>query len=287
MFFSLSFVWFKVANESYGPLTIIFFRLVVSSLFLLVLNSVSRKLMIPTRQEWLLIILLGFFEPFLYFICESYGLQLLSSTVGAVIISTIPLVSPFATFLFMKEPISGRYLLCVLVSFFGVALVVMQPTDGVLVSWLGVLLMCGAVCAGVAYSVVLHKIPLRLNILSVLTYQNIIGAICFAPLWGVIEYKRFMNTPVDSSGVVAILKLSIVVSTLAYMFFSYSVRRLGVNRANMFLNMIPVFTAIFAWVILGENLTFLKGIGICITIVGLSLAARLRRDPSSTPVPSA
>lgn len=51
---------------------------------------------------------------------------------------------------------------------------------------------------------------------------------------------------------------------------------LGINRANMFVNVIPVFTALFAWLILGDTLTLQKSIGIALVIGGLFLAERLR-----------
>lgn len=287
IFFSLSFVWFKVANVSYGPLTIILFRLALSSFCLLIFNVLSRRLLLPRRGEWGLIVLVGLFEPFLYFMFESYGLQLLSSTVGAVIISTIPLVSPLAAYLFLGERVKGKHVICVVISLVGVGLVVLQPGTETSASLLGVLLMFGAVSSGVGYSVVLHKIPRRLNTLSILMYQNMVGALCFAPLWRVFEYRRFVDTPADMGGLMAILKLSLVVSTLAYMFFSYSVRRLGVNRANMFINLIPVFTAVFAWFILGESLTVQKMLGIVVTVAGLFLAARLHDGLGPASVPSA
>lgn len=71
IFFALSFVWFKVANVSYGPLTIILFRLAISSVLLLCFTHLTRKLILPRRGEWPLICLLGFFEPFLYFMFET------------------------------------------------------------------------------------------------------------------------------------------------------------------------------------------------------------------------
>ncbi len=276
IFFALSFVWFKVANESYGPLTIIFFRLALSSVLLLAFAYGTRQLVLPRRRDIPLVCLLGFFEPFLYFVFESYGLQLLSSTVGAVIISMIPLVSPFAAYLFLREGLCWRHLVCVVVSLVGVALVVVERGAGMTASWLGILLQFGAVCSAVAYTVVLQKIPLRLNTLSVILYQNIVGAILFVPLWRMFEYDRFMATPADGSGLIAILKLSIMVSTLAFILFSFSVRKLGVNRANMFVNVIPVFTAIFAWWILGDTLTVQKGLGIGVVIGSLFLAERMR-----------
>lgn len=276
IFFALSFVWFKIANVSYGPLTIIFFRLAISSCLLLAFTRFTRQLVWPRRRELPLLCLLGFFEPFLYFMFESYGLQILSSTVAAVIISMIPLVSPLAAYLFLREGICWRHIVCVTVSLVGVALVVVQWGEGMTASPLGIALQFGAVCSAVAYTVVLHKIPRRLNILSVVLFQNVVGTALFAPLWLIFEYTPFMATPTDPQGLVAILKLSVVVSTLAFILFSYSVRMLGINRANMFTNVIPVFTALFAWQMLDETLTMQKSLGIAIVVGGLFLAERLR-----------
>jgi len=44
------------------------------------------------------------------------------------------------------------------------------------------------------------------------------------------------------------------------------------NNANIFINIIPVLTAIFAWYILDEPLTFRKIVGIAVVISGLFIA---------------
>ena len=60
--------------------------------------------------------------------------------------------------------------------------------------------------------------------------------------------------------------------------YAHSVKRLGINSVNIFINIIPVFTAIFAWYILDEPLTLRKFVGIVIVISGLLLAqVKLRK----------
>jgi drug/metabolite transporter (DMT)-like permease len=88
--FSLSFVWFKVANVTYGPLTIVLFRLIISAAIIGAFTLCTQRLCLPDRQDFKSLLLLAFFNPFLYFMGESYGLRALSPTVGAVIIGTIP-----------------------------------------------------------------------------------------------------------------------------------------------------------------------------------------------------
>lgn len=290
--FALSFVWFKVANRAYGPLTIIFFRLFISTVFLLVATLTTRQLVRLQRQDWRIFGLLGFFGPFLYFMFESQGLQRLTSTVAAVIISTIPLITPIAGRLFLGEQIRIRQLLGIGISFVGVSLVVVQWGLGFTASPAGVMLQFGAVCSAVAYGVILHKIPHRVNIMSVVFYQNLVATLYFLPFWLVWEMKSLLATPLDPSALVAIIKLSLFASTLAFMLFTYSMRRIGLIQANMFTNFIPVFTAIFAWFILGETLTLQKGIGMAIVIAGLLLAqipfrrkSRMGTEPATLPSP--
>ena len=106
IFWSFSFVWVKVVYEAYGPLTTVLFRLILSSGMLLAFTLLARKLQRIKPGDFKYFILLAFFEPFLYFMGESYGLKYVSSTVAAVIVATIPLFSPILAWYFYKEKLS-------------------------------------------------------------------------------------------------------------------------------------------------------------------------------------
>ncbi|MDA3881031.1 MAG: DMT family transporter [Prolixibacteraceae bacterium] len=287
MFFAISFVWFKQANVSYGPLTIVLSRLVISTFIIFIYTKVARKLVIPNKKDFKYLLLLTFFEPFLYFMGESFGLQYLSSTVASVIIATVPLVAPVAAFLFYKEKITVKNLLGIIVSFFGVTLVIVEFGAGLTASPLGVMLQFGAVIAAVGYTVVLQNISDRMNTISIILFQNIIGSVYFFPFWLAFEKNRFMNTPLDWDAILAIVYLAIFASTFAFIFLTYSVRYLGITKANMFTNIIPVFTALFSWFILDELPGFQKGIGIALVIGGLFVAqlSLKKRFRKHQPVP--
>jgi len=269
VFFSLSFVWFKVANVSYGPLTIVLFRLLISSAILFVVTKTTKRFRMPNKKDFKYILLLAFFEPFLYFMGESYGLQYISSTVGAVIIATIPLVAPFAAFIFYKEKVSLLNVVGILISFLGVTIVVFELGMGITASPLGMLLQFSAVFSAVGYTVVLHKISNKINNLTIILFQNFIGSVYFLPFWLIFEKNQFLSTPFNHESMMSIIYLAIFASTFAFILFTYSVRHMGITKSNMFANTIPVFTAIFAWVILGDQLNIQKSIGIAIVIGGL------------------
>jgi drug/metabolite transporter (DMT)-like permease len=272
IFFSLSFIWFKVANVTYGPLTIVLFRLAISAIAVFGFNRITKNLTVPNKKDLKYLLLLAFFEPFLYFLGESYGLQYISATIAAAIIATIPLIAPFAAYIFFREKVSVKNVIGILISFLGVAIVIFNVGDGISASPIGILLQFGAVLAAVGYATVIQKISTRVNNLSIIFYQNLFGAIYFLPIWLIVEKNSFFASTFSWESMLAIIKLAILVSSVAYIFFAYSIRNLGIIKANMFTNTIPVFTAIFAWMILGDEFNAQKITGIIVVITGLFVA---------------
>jgi drug/metabolite transporter (DMT)-like permease len=82
----------------------------------------------------------------------------------------------------------------------------------------------------------------------------------------------FLQIPFNMKSFAAIVKLAIFASTFAFILFTYSIRTLGINKSNIFINVIPVCVAIIAFIILGDRLNFHQMVGIAIVISGLFLA---------------
>lgn len=272
IFWSFSFVWIKIVYEAYGPLTTVLFRLLMSSGLMLVFTILSRKLQKVQPGDLKMFVLLAFFEPFLYFMGESYGLKYVSSTVASVIVATIPLFSPIAAWYFYKEKLSRTNLFGLVITFFGVSLVVLDTSFNFTASPLGVALEFFAVFGAIGYASVLKGISHRYNTFTIITYQNLIGAVFFLPFWLIFEMNDFTQVTFNAKAFWAIIKLAIFASTFAFILFTYSVRNMGINKSNTFINVIPICVAVFAYLILGDQLNFHQMIGIAIVISGLFLA---------------
>ena len=272
IFWSFSFVWIKIVYEAYGPLTTILFRLLISSGLMLAFTILSRKLQKVQSGDLKMFVLLAFFEPFLYFMGESYGLKYVSSTVASVIVATIPLFSPIAAWYFYKEKLSRTNLFGLVITFFGVSLVVLDTSFNFTASPLGVALEFFAVFGAIGYASILKGISQRYNTFTIITYQNLIGAVFFLPFWLIFETNEFTQVPFNAKAFGAIIKLAIFASTFAFILFTYSVRNMGINKSNTFVNVIPICVAVFAYIILGDHLNFHQMIGIAIVISGLFLA---------------
>lgn len=272
VFWSFSFVWVKVVYEAYGPLTTVLFRLLISSGLMFLFTILTKKLQRISKEDLKLFILMAFFEPFLYFMGESYGLLYVSSTVASVIVATIPLFSPIAAWYFYKEKLSRTNLIGLIITFMGVSLVVLDSSFQFTASPLGVSLEFLAVFSAIGYASILKNIAHKYNAFTIITYQNFIGAIFFTPFWLVFEMKDFFLVEFNPGAFWAIIKLAIFASTFAFILFTYSIKNLGINKSNTFINVIPVCVAIFAYFILGDKLNFHQIVGIGIVISGLFLA---------------
>lgn len=269
---SISFVWIKIVYEAYGPLTTILFRLLISTGLMLIFTVLTKKLQKVQPGDLKLFLLLAFFEPFLYFMGESYGLLYVSSTVASVIVATTPLLASIAAWYFYKEKLSRTSLYGLIITFFGVSLVVLDTSFNFTASPLGISLEFLAVMATIGYASVLKGMSYRYNTFTIITYQNLIGATLFLPFWLGFEFSDFTQIPFNSKAFSAIIKLAIFGSTFAFILFTYSIRNMGINKSNIFINVIPVFVAVFAYFVLGDKLDFHQMVGIAIVISGLFLA---------------
>ena len=272
VFWAFSFVWVKEVYVAYGPLTTVFFRLIIATLLMLIYGWISKRLLKIDKKDYRTFLLLAFFEPFLYFMGESFGLKYVSSTMGAIIIATIPLFSPIAASRFHGEKLSLRNFIGIILSFIGVGIVVFDDSLNFIASPLGIALEFLAVFSAIAYTVVLKDLSHKYNATTIITYQNFIGIFFFLPFWLIFESKTLMTTSFNLPAFIAILKLAIFASCLAFILYTYSLKNLGINNANIFINIIPVLTAVFAWYILNEPLTFRKMVGIAVVIAGLFIA---------------
>ena len=280
LFWSFSFIWFKIAFIAYNPLTIVFFRLLIAAILITVIAAVLKRLQKPSRKDFRLFLLMAFFEPFIYFLGESYGLKYVSPTVAAVIVATIPLFTPLAVWHFHNEKIKWMNVAGLIFSFIGVALVVLNGAFQLEASPLGVGLEFMAVFSAIGYTIVLKNLASRYNTLTIIAYQNIIGIVFFLPIWLIVDFNTFIHTPFHTQAFRAIILLAVFSSTLAFVFFTQSVRRIGITRSNTFINLIPVFVAIFSYYFLKEELGLQKIIGITIVVAGLFLAQLNRKQIS-------
>ena len=272
VFWGMSFIWYKQAYPEFKPMTVIQFRLLFSVPLLFAFSFLVKRLMIPKRKDIKLFFLIALFEPFLYFMGESYGMKYVSSTLASILIATIPLITPFFAYYFFKEKLTTNNYLGMIVSFIGVLIVVYVDGKFGEAPWFGIALILLAVFSALGYTVVLKRLSSRYNALTIVSYQNLIGAVYFIPIFFIVDFREFINTTYSWKDFLPILYLSFFASTVAFIFFIQGIKKLGLSKAIVFTNFIPIVTAVLAAPLLNEKMSIAKAGGIFITIIGLFMS---------------
>lgn len=281
----------KEALIVFSPLTLIVLRFTLAVLLMLLVGLLFRRneilgLQLVAKRDIPLFLLGGLFQPFLYFIFETYTYQSFASpTIAEAMLSTQPVLAPVFAFVLLRERVTRNNILGIILSTIGMLLLLLVGSDDFsLGSPWGILLAIVTVSMSVSYSVILRRIPTRYSSLSIVFYVQSFSLILFYVVWMLMgEASAFMNnstpllhhsTQLLHSGI-AVLYLAIFASVTAFVLFCYTVRKIGVTRANVFNNIRPVFTAMLMWLIFDEVLPIWKLIGIVIIIIGLFISQKV------------
>jgi drug/metabolite transporter (DMT)-like permease len=272
IFWAFSFIWFKVANKTFHPITIVFIRLLFSVIIMTIFLIVTRSYMKIKKTDRKLFLMLALFEPFFYFLGESFGLTYVSATVCSVMISTIPVFATIGAWLIFKEKLKAVNYAGIILSFIGVLVFILNSDGSISFNIRGLGFLILAVLSAVGYNLTLSRLVGYYSPVYIVNVQNLIGAVFFLPLFLIFEFKHFISTPFTFNMFKPIIELSIFASCFAFILFAYSVRNMGITKANVFSNSIPVFTAIFSFILLGDKLTFQNVAGMAIVIAGLLMS---------------
>jgi len=271
-FWGLSFVATKIALVSISVFTLIFIRFAIASIIFLIL-TVKRKFPSFTRRDHIKIFLIALFEPGLYFLCETFGLQYTAAPKASLIIATVPVVVLIISFFMIGERTGLLSMVGIVLSLFGIGLLVMGDPqfslgfDGPLI---GDLLIFGAVISASFYTVIVRDLGKKYSALKITTVQILYGTIFYAPafLW---ELPRIEWSAITMQSAGALIFLSICATVIAFLCYNYALTQMPAVRVAVFLNGIPVVTTLAAWILLGETLTIIQIEGGLLVLAGVFL----------------
>ena len=279
LFYGASFVATSAALQSVGPITLLAARLVVSSAFLVVLDwllpSQPEEAAWPRLADLGPILLITLFQPVLYFLSENTGMRTVSPAIASIIIATIPVFTPIAARLLFRESFPLLGYLGVSVGVVGVGTIILDPGTTGQFSPVGIALIFGAVFAAVGYTLSLRQLSPRYRALTVAKLQSLIALPLILVL--AIAFEGVPASAPSPGTALNVLFLGIFPSSLAFVFLNRGIRDLGVSRANVFINLVPVFTALLAWILLGETFTPRKMIGMLVVLAGVSVVQLSRK----------
>ena len=274
LFWGLSYIWSgrlvaqDIPVEFFLPI-----RILAAAFILLIINLVCGYKMYLQPQHFMTFFLLAACEPFIYFFCETYGIQFTGSpTISSLVIASTPILAIFAGVMFFKERITWQHIVGMVICLGGLVLVTKAHRGESRLFYFGIAVLVLAVVAEVAYATLTKALTQGYKPTVIVMYQFFIGSLFFLPLFLTRGMENYTPEVYGSWSVwEPILCLSILCSTIAFALWAYAIGKLGVAKSSIFQALNPVVTALAGFVLGDEILCGAQWVGLAIAIGGVIL----------------
>jgi drug/metabolite transporter (DMT)-like permease len=259
------------------PLTLNFFRWLIVWVILIpfTLGDILNNIKVIKKNFFPLLLMsitsISIFNSVVY-----YSLNFTQVLNGALMISIIPVLIIFISFIFKTEKINLSQIFGLILSITGVATIVTQLDFTKLINldlnkgdlWLLVAMLSWAI-----YSTMLRTHKTELKYLSFMSVIISIGLFFLFPQFLFEFYNhqviRF-NIPVFLITIYVVLFAGLG----SYILWNKAVVIIGPNKAGIFLHLMPVFSSFMAIFLLNEKLMNFHIIGAIIIIIGIYLSSK-------------
>lgn len=274
-FWGFSFIWTnQILLEDIPVFTFIFFRMLIAGLLLFVFSKVTGKLQKIQKGDCKLLLLMAFFEPFIYFMGETFGLQATNSpTLSALIIALIPVFAMLSGVIVYKEKVTWINVLGILATIPGILLMVLNTGDMTPEYWWGIALLFVAIFGSVGYSTVVKGLS-KYNSFTIATYQFVFGAVLFFPCFLIFNGDYQITGLLELNILKPILYLAVLCSCLSFVLYIFSIKTLGIARSSVFTSLIPAVSAVGAYLYGYETFTWQQILGILIVTLGVAITQK-------------
>lgn len=244
-----SFVAIRIALTDFEPATIALLRFFVASI---TLTLFARNFTGINRLEKIDIsrlLCIGLIGIVGYSLLLNSGEQTVSSGIASVIVAQTPVVTAFLAILMLKERPNIITIFGIVVSCFGISLIVTkQPME---VDWnAGLFMLATATVCGSLHSIFQKPLLKKFSpyVVTTLTTWIATGALLiFMP------NALAQLGDASSKSIAAVFFLGVVPSAIGQLLWAYGLSKTLVVRASAYLYLMPMFSTFFGWLVLGEN----------------------------------
>lgn len=277
-----NFVIGRAVSGEIPPFTLAFLRWCLAFLvfFPIAFKQVKRDWE-KFKEHWKIVLILAFTGVAAFNTLVYIGVHSTTSINASLMNSTTPIFVYILSFIFLKERLSRNQLIGTGISLLGVIFIISGGSLESLQRFTfnkGDLIVIVAVFCWSIYSLLVKQYSSRLPGFSTFLVSIALGAMMLLP-FALYEHLT-LDSPIiwSAKTIGAVLYVGIFASIVAFLSWNHGVIQIGANRASIYLNFLPVFSAIFATIFLGEQLILAQIIGGLAVIGGVILTNRSQKN---------
>ena len=272
--FGFSFLFSKIALGMTSPFVLLSIRFLVAFAVLNLLWLTGKCSLSLKGKPVGMLLLLGFVQPVLYFIFESYGISRTSASFSGVMIGLAPVMGLIFGVLFLKEKCTAFQAVCTVLSVVGVA---MTTTGGFGASFTGFLLLLGAVISAAIFAILSRGTAEHLSAFERTYVMFALGSAVFTAI-ALVQSGGDLTAVEDALSRPAfwgaVGYLAVISSVCAFLLINYALSYIPAGRALIFSNFTTVISVVAGILIMKDTVTLMQLVGIVIitaSVFGVSM----------------
>ncbi|MFE4351806.1 DMT family transporter [Peribacillus butanolivorans] len=276
LFWAGNYIFGKYVVTELSPIQLTFTRWLIAVFLLFPLaHWIEKPNWKSVWKAWKVLLAMGLLGIICYNFFLYWALTYTTSMNAALVNSINPSLIVLFSALLLKEKISTHHVLGLIISLFGVILVL---TKGHLLEIFhltynkGDLLMILAILVWTFYSIIGKKLK-SIPIISATAVSVFLGLILVAPF----AIGSGLNFDLSGPAITGLLYIGIFPSVGSFIFWNISLRHINASQAGIYLNLIAVFTAILS-LVLGQTITIVQILGGLLVFTGVYLTSKKKKD---------
>jgi drug/metabolite transporter (DMT)-like permease len=279
LFFSGAFIAGKFSIAEFPVYSLTFFRFLIAAIILFLIMLKRKEDLTIKKADIPRIILLSLLGMVGYHVLFFTALKYTSSVNTSLIAAMNPIITTIMASLFLKEKFPKKAIGGILISFLGVAMIVTNGSIDVIKNMnfnIGDISMLFAILSFSLYFIVLKGIVGRIDSIKLTFYVFLFCVILLIPMVIYENPMRFLpNTTLKGWG--SLVYMSIFASVIAYLIQLVSVKKIGPAKTSLYINLVPLFSMIMAYFILGEVITIPKVLAGVMIITGVIITLKSKK----------
>ncbi|MEG2289334.1 MAG: DMT family transporter [Clostridium sp.] len=271
IFWAGAFIAGKFSVGEFPVFSLVFFRFLIAAIIIFVIMIKVEENWKITKKDIKMFLTLGIVGMIGYHVFFFLSLKYTTATNSSLIGATNPIVTTLLACAFLKERINYKNIIGILISLFGVMLIITNGNIGVLLNFkfnLGDILMIIAVVCWAAYSILSKKALEIYSPIKITSYAFLTCVILLFPL--MIMEKPWVYIPkVSINGWMSVIYMAIFPSIFGYLIQQMSIKKIGPMKTSLYVNLVPVFSMTLAFLILGEAVSWIKILAGLLVIIGI------------------
>ncbi len=261
----------KAVVQDVDAATLTFLRSLISTAGLCMFLLSKRGSTKVAKQDWKRLAFLGFLgipvNQFFYL----YGIRFSTAANGALLYATTPVFVLLLSYFILKEQITPKKTLGILLAFVGVAVVIFERgVDFSSEYTFGNLMILVAVIAWALFTIYGKPMIVKYGAMRTTSIAMILGMMLFLPV-GLTSSLGYPYAHLGAGHWAGILYLGVGTSIFGYMLWYYALGHIEASKLAVFANGQPIVAALLALVFLDYTITGAFVVGGIITIAGVVL----------------